>query len=67
MSGCMSSVQQETCSFADPRANILGWRCYDFNEEFANERRGFEEFETNRIKSLIPETGIELIPRNHIF
>ena len=49
----LSSVQQETCSFADPRANILGWRCYDFNEEFANERRGFEEFETNRIKSLI--------------
>ena len=58
----LSSVQQETCSFADPRANILGWRCYDFNEEFANERKGFEEFETNRIKSLIPETGIELIP-----
>ena len=58
----LSSVQQETCSFADPRANILGWRCYDFKEEFANERRGFEEFETNRIKSLIPETGIELIP-----
>ena len=55
-------MQQETCSFADPRANILGWRCYDFKEEFANERRGFEEFETNRIKSLIPETGIELIP-----
>ena len=58
----LSSVQQETCSFADPRANILGWRCYDFNKAFANERRGFEEFETNRIKSLIPETGIELIP-----
>ena len=36
----LSSVQQESCSFADPRANILGWRCYDFNEEF----------ETNRIK-----------------
>ena len=58
----LSSVQQETCSFPDPRANILGWRCYDFNKEFANERRGFEEFETNRIKSLIPETGVELIP-----
>ena len=39
----LSSVQQETCSFADPRANILGWRSYDFKEEFANERRGFEE------------------------
>ncbi len=58
----LSSRQQETCSFADPRANILGWRCYDFNEEFPNERRGFKEFETNRIKSLVPETGIELIP-----
>ena len=49
----LSSVQQETYSFADPRANILGWRCYDFKKEFANARRGFEEFETNRIKSLI--------------
>ncbi len=58
----LCSVQLETCSFADPRANILGWRCYDFNKEFSNERRGFEEFETNRIKSLIPETGKELIP-----
>ncbi|MDC3093192.1 folate-binding protein [Paracoccaceae bacterium] len=58
----LSSVQQETFSFADPRSNILGWRSYDFNEEFTNERRGVEEFETNRIKSLIPETGVELIP-----
>lgn len=58
----LSSVKEEICSFADPRANILGWRCYDFKEEFVKESRGFEEFETNRIMSLIPETGIELIP-----
>ena len=58
----LSSVQEEFFSFPDPRAKILGWRCYDFKREFANERRGFEEFETNRIKSLIPETGVELIP-----
>ena len=58
----LSSEQQENCSFPDPRANVLGWRCYGFNKEFSNEIRGFEEFETNRIRSLIPETGIELIP-----
>ncbi len=58
----LSSVQEGAFSFADPRANILGWRCYDFKEEFVKESKGFDEFEINRIKNLIPETGIELLP-----
>ena len=58
----LSSTQQEIFCFADPRAKILGWRCYDFEKQFANEAKGFDDFEVNRIKSLIPETGIELIP-----
>ena len=28
----LSSVQEQFFSFPDPRAMILGWRCYDFNE-----------------------------------
>ncbi len=58
----LSSVQEEFFSFPDPRAKILGWRCYDFKEEIVRKIKGYDEFEINRIKSLIPETGIELIP-----
>ncbi len=58
----MSSVREEFFPFADPRAKILGWRCYDFKEDYIRQSNGFEEFQINRIKSLIPETGIELIP-----
>lgn len=58
----LSSRQEECLSFADPRANVLGWRCYDFKEQFEKVSKGFEKFEINRIKNLIPETGIELIP-----
>ena len=58
----LSSLREGIFCFADPRAKILGYRCYDFKEEFVNQGKGFSEFEINRIKSLIPETGIELIP-----
>ena len=58
----LSSAREEIFCFADPREKILGWRCYDFKKEFAHRGKGFDEFEINRIKSLIPETGIELIP-----
>ena len=58
----LSSVREEIFCFADPRAKNLGWRCYDFKEQFVNQGKGFAEFEINRIMSLIPETGLELIP-----
>jgi folate-binding protein YgfZ len=58
----LSSMREEIISFADPRAKILGWRCYDFKEKFNIKDKGFEQFQISRIKNLVPETGIELIP-----
>ena len=49
-------------SFADPRAKILGWRCYNFEEELKIPDQGFDDFQINRLKNLVPETGVELIP-----
>ena len=58
----MNSMKERIFSFADPRAKILGWRCYDFKEELDIQDKGFDEFQINRIKNLVPETGVELIP-----
>ena len=58
----ISSEERGMYSFADPRAKILGWRFYDFKEEFIVQDRGFYDFQINRLKSLVPETGVELIP-----
>ena len=58
----INSMQEGIFSFSDPRAKILGWRCYDFKEELTTQGKGFDEFQINRIKNLVPETGIELIP-----
>ena len=58
----LSSRERGSFSFADPRAKILGWRCYDFKQELKIQDKGFDEFQINRIKNLIPETGVELIP-----
>ena len=58
----LSSREEGSFSFADPRAKILGWRCYDFKQELKIQDKGFDEFQITRIKNLIPETGVELIP-----
>ncbi len=58
----ISSKKEEAYSFADPRAKILGWRCYNFNEELKIPDQGFDDFQINRLKTLVPETGVELIP-----
>tara|TARA_B100001057_G_scaffold353526_1_gene355415 strand:+ start:574 stop:1374 length:801 start_codon:yes stop_codon:yes gene_type:complete len=58
----LSSKGEGSLFFADPRAKILGWRCYDFKEELKAQFKGFDEFQLTRIKNLIPETGVELIP-----
>jgi len=58
----ISSNKQGIYSFADPRAEILGWRCYDFKKELKTQDQGFDEFQINRLKNLVPETGVELIP-----
>ena len=58
----ISSIKEGIYSFADPRAKILGWRCYDFKEELKIQDQGFEDFQITRIKNLVPETGVELIP-----
>ena len=56
------SQKEGMYSFTDPRAKILGWRCYDFKEELKIQDQGFEDFQINRLKNLVPETGVELIP-----
>ena len=58
----LSSKKEQSYSFADPRAQILGWRCYNFKEELKIHDQGFHDFQINRLKNLIPETGVELIP-----
>ena len=58
----ISSVKKGMYSFADPRAKILGWRCYDFKEELKTQDQGIDDFQINRLKNLVPETGVELIP-----
>ncbi|MDC3081616.1 folate-binding protein [Paracoccaceae bacterium] len=58
----ISSIKEGRYSFADPRANILGWRCYDFKEELKIQDQGLDDFQINRLKNLVPETGVELIP-----
>ena len=58
----ISSVKEAIHSFADPRKKILGWRCYDFNKELKIQDQGFDDFQIARLKNLVPETGVELIP-----
>ena len=58
----ISSLKEGMYSFADPRAKILGWRGYDFKEELKIQDQGFDNFQINRLKNLVPETGVELIP-----
>ena len=58
----ISSKKEQVYLFADPRAKILGWRCYNFEEELKIPDQGFDDFQINRLKNLVPETGVELIP-----
>ena len=58
----ISSIKEGMHSFADPRAKNLGWRCYNFKEELKKKDQGFDQFQINRLKNLVPETGVELIP-----
>ena len=58
----ISSIKEGIYSLADPRAKILGWRCYDFKQELKIQDQGFDDFQITRIKNLVPETGVELIP-----
>ena len=58
----ISSIKEGMYSFADPRAKILGWRCYDFKERLKIQDQGFDNFQITRLKNLVPETGVELIP-----
>ena len=58
----ISSIKEGMYSFADPRAKVLGWRCYDFKEQLKTQDQGFDNFQINRLKNLVPETGVELIP-----
>ena len=58
----ISSLKEAIYSFADPRAKVLGWRCYDFNKELKILDQGFDNFQIARLKNLVPETGVELIP-----
>ena len=57
----ISSKKEQVYSFADPRAKILGWRCYNFKEDLKISDKGFDDFQINRLKNLVPETGVELI------
>ena len=58
----ISSIKEGMFSFADPRAKILGWRCYDFKEELKIQDQGFDSYQIIRLKNLVPETGVDLIP-----
>ena len=58
----ISSIKEGTYSFADQRAKLLGWRCYDFKKELKIQDEGFDNFQITRLKNLVPETGVELLP-----
>ena len=51
----ISTIKEGVCSFADPRAKVLGWRCYDFKGELKVQDQGFADFQITRLKK--PSAG----------
>jgi len=57
----LGNQEQPKNSFKDPRSPKVGWRLYDFTDEFKRQEFGEEYLEKIRVGNCIPKTDKELI------